>query len=192
MCYLLNTADILASLCVIWLYHPSISKYKDVKSCCGRQSKVPSGICLPNELVRTGLIGIYQCFHLDCFHFCHASETASTFPLGQQTIFSWWGNAGPLPVSWSWYGTSSIRDILAGLASLNVTDTVSANRSFCVSPLTLLCTSTKCHCEPLPCTSPSSSSISDSVLVKPLSFFLSSLLSKYLETCCWPCFLLCW
>lgn len=118
--------------------------------------KVLSGICLPNELVRSGLIGIYQCFHLDCFHFCHASETASTFPLGQQTIFSWWSNAGLLPVLWSWYGTSSIRDIMAGLARLNVTDTVSANWSFCLSPLTLLCTYTKCHRQPLPCTTPSS------------------------------------
>ncbi len=37
-----------------------------------------------------------------------------------------------------------------GLACLNVTDTVSANLSICLSPHTLLCTSTKCQHEQLP------------------------------------------
>lgn len=80
----------------------------------------------------------------------HASETTSAFPLGQPTIFGWWGNTGPWPALWSWYGIGSIRDIMARLACLNVTETVSANLSFCLSPYTLLCTYTKCQHEQLP------------------------------------------
>lgn len=72
-----------------------------------------------------------------------------TFPLGNK-LLGRWGNVGPSPALWSWYDMSSSGDFMAGLACLNVSDTVSANLSFSLSPHTRLCTITNCCYEQFP------------------------------------------
>lgn len=119
-----------------------------------------------------------------------ASETTSTFPLGQQTIFGCWGNAGPLPASWSRHGISSIREYHGG-ASMS-----KCHRYSICQPITQsLASHSAVHVHKMPtwavamAATPSSSYNPDSILVQamlwphnppsPLFLFLSSL----------PCFL---